>query len=468
LGGSADSADTVTFAPDRTYVTRADGAAAAVLIAAFQPNSGAASMVITGYDNSAATANWAVTVTVVPVGSAGTFSAGNSNIALTAAGSAPATANVDTVGANVAENGACTYLYYELKDALLLPMATTTSVIAKSPAGTTVGVGTTGTLPIATGTYGGSATYLKVCQDSLNTNKPVTGAVTLTVNGVDVATRTITIVGMAAKIAVSEDAIAKRNAAYSDAAYGSAAAGDATYVPSHSFTATDSAGNKVPTSGLTVDTTTLDAQVSGFGNIQQASPRNANAYLRAGGLSFSCADASGANAKVKVKMALPDATTLYSDAFTVTCAGAAVNYTASTDKAVYKTGDVMTVTVKGTDKSGKPANDYFEISATGDLGTIASGAIQSNVSAPADGDYFSAGSTTYKYIIGQDAGSYTVAVNFPLMNGTTYSQSAVLLPISVTSASSAVSNADVLKAIVSLIASINKQIAALQKALLKK
>jgi len=458
---------TVSSAADLTSCATTDGGTN-VLFAAIKPNSGAASMVITGYDNSDATANWAVTVTVVPVGSAGTFSAGNSNIALTAAGSAPATANVDTVGANVAENGACTYLYYELKDALLLPMATTTSVIAKSPAGTTVGVGTTGTLPIATGTYGGSATYLKVCQDSLNTNKPVTGAVTLTVNGVDVATRTITIVGMAAKIAVSEDAIAKRNAAYSDAAYGSAAAGDATYVPSHSFTATDSAGNKVPTSGLTVDTTTLDAQVSGFGNIQQASPRNANAYLRAGGLSFSCADASGANAKVKVKMALPDATTLYSDAFTVTCAGAAVNYTASTDKAVYKTGDVMTVTVKGTDKSGKPANDYFEISATGDLGTIASGAIQSNVSAPADGDYFSAGSTTYKYIIGQDAGSYTVAVNFPLMNGTTYSQSAVLLPISVTSASSAVSNADVLKAIVSLIASINKQIAALQKALLKK
>jgi len=458
---------TVSSAADLTSCATTDGGTN-VLFAAIKPNSGAASMVITGYDNSAATANWAVTVTVVPVGSAGTFSAGNSNIALTAAGSAPATANVDTVGANVAENGACTYLYYELKDALLLPMATTTSVIAKSPAGTTVGVGTTGTLPIATGTYGGSATYLKVCQDSLNTNKPVTGAVTLTVNGVDVATRTITIVGMAAKIAVSEDAIAKRNAAYSDAAYGSAAAGDATYVPSHSFTATDSAGNKVPTSGLTVDTTTLDAQVSGFGNIQQASPRNANAYLRAGGLSFSCADASGANAKVKVKMALPDATTLYSDAFTVTCAGAAVNYTASTDKAVYKTGDVMTVTVKGTDKSGKPANDYFEISATGDLGTIASGAIQSNVSAPADGDYFSAGSTTYKYIIGQDAGSYTVAVNFPLMNGTTYSQSAVLLPISVTSASSAVSNADVLKAIVSLIASINKQIAALQKALLRR
>jgi hypothetical protein len=38
----------------------------------------------------------------------------------------------------------------------------------------------------------------------------------------------------------------------------------------------------------------------------------------------------------------------------------------------------------------------------------------------------------------------------------------------ISTGSTAVSNADVLKAIVSLIASINKQIAALQKALLKK
>ena len=224
----------------------------------------------------------------------------------------------------------------------------------------------------------------------------------------------------------------------------------------------------MPSTGLTVDTTTLDAQVSGFGNIQQADPRNANAYLRSGGVGFSCADTSGANTKVKVKMSLPTATTLYSDAFTVTCGGSAKNYTASTDKTVYKTGDVMTVTVKGTDKSGKAANDYFTISTTANPGTIASGAIQSTVSAPANLDTFYAGSAKYKYIIGQTAGTFTVAVDFPLMNSVTYSQSAVLIPITVTSSSSAVSNADVLKAIVSLIASINKQIAALQKALLKK
>ena len=45
---------------------------------------------------------------------------------------------------------------------------------------------------------------------------------------------------------------------------------------------------------------------------------------------------------------------------------------------------------------------------------------------------------------------------------------AVTVPYSIKGSSTAVTNADVLKAIVSLIASINKQIAALQKALLKK
>ena len=49
-----------------------------------------------------------------------------------------------------------------------------------------------------------------------------------------------------------------------------------------------------------------------------------------------------------------------------------------------------------------------------------------------------------------------------------YDTAAKTVQYKIASTSTAVSNADVLKAIVSLIASINKQIAALQKALLKK
>jgi hypothetical protein len=447
--------------------------AASQLFASFKPSAAGTALIITGYNDATTAgyvASWKITVTVVAAGSAGTFSASESSIALTAGGGAPATANVDDPGANVVANTACVELYYSANDALGLPLAGS-SIIAKgsnSAMALTIG-GATGTLPIVTGTYS-TATYISVCQNAANVNKAVTGTVTLTVDGVDVATRTVLITGQLATITVVKDAISVRGDAGTDnAIYGDFAARNAgTWVPSHSFTAKDAAGNLVAAT-VSIDTTTLDAQVIGLSaDNGAADPLNADPDLRVGGLTFSCADTSGENTKLKVKATAADTTTIYSNAFTVTCAGNAVNYKASTDKAVYNTGDVMTVTVTGTDKSGKPANDYGIISTTAKLGTIASGAIASSVSAPADGNTLSAGSKTYKYIIGQTPGTYTIAVDFPVMNSTTYSQTALTLPVSVASATTTVSNADVLKSIVALIASINKQIQALQKLILKR
>jgi len=463
------AAGTLAVAADLTSCT-ATSATTTRLVAGIKPSAAGTALVITGYDNSAAVANWKITVTVVAAGSAGTFSASKSSIALTAGGGAPTTANVDDPGANVVANTACVELYYSANDALGLPLAGS-SIIAKgsnSAMALTIG-GASGTLPIVTGTYS-SATYISVCQNATNVNKAVTGTVTLTVDGVDVATRTVLITGQLATITVVKDAISVRNdAGVDNTIYGDFAARSAgTWVPSHSFTAKDAAGNLVAAT-VAIDTTTLDAQVIGLSaDNGAADPLNADPDLRVGGLTFSCADTSGENTKLKVKATAADTTTIYSNAFTVTCAGNAVNYKASTDKAVYNTGDVMTVTVTGTDKSGKPANDYGIISTTAKLGTIASGAISSSVNAPADGNTLSAGSKTYKYIIGQTPGTYTIAVDFPNVNNTTYGQTALTLPVSVASATTTVSNADVLKSIVALIASINKQIQALQKLILKR
>jgi hypothetical protein len=74
------------------------------------------------------------------------------------------------------------------------------------------------------------------------------------------------------------------------------------------------------------------------------------------------------------------------------------------------------------------------------------------------------GQFTCKYGIGNTAGSYAYSTDLT----TATSQSASVGSIKIADVTTGVSNADVLKAIVSLIASINKQIAALQKALLKK
>jgi hypothetical protein len=441
------------------------------LFASIKPNAAGTALVITGYDNSGAAANWKITVTVVAAGSSGTFSASKSNIALTAGGGAPSTANVDTVGANVAENAACVELYYALNDALGLPLSGA-SVIAKasnSGMALTIG-GTTDTLPVDTGTYS-SATYVSACQNAANANKPLSGTLTLTVNGVDVATRDILIVGQLASITVVEVATAVRGddgGAADNDYYGDFATRNAgTWYPSHTYTGKDSAGNLVPVD-VVIEATTLNAQVTSLADDGTADPRNADSDLRTGGLTFACANATGSNTGVKVKATAADTSTITSNAFTVKCAGDPVNYKASLDKQVYKTGEVMTVTVDFTDATGAPANDYALISKASYVGTIASGAIASNVKVPASaaaGEAASGGKATYKYIIGQTAGDFTVAIDFPNVNNTTYSQAAITVPVKVQNSVEVVTDAEVLASIVKLIASINKQIRALQKSL---
>jgi len=439
------------------------------LFASIKPSAAGTALVITGYDDSGAAANWKITVTVVAAGSSGSFSAAYSNIALTAGGGAPSTANVDTVGANVAENAACVELYYSLADGLGLPL-TGASVIAKasnSGMALTIG-GTTGTLAVVTGTYS-SATYISACQNAANANKAVSGTLTLTVDGVDVATRSILIVGQLATITVVEAATAVRaDAGTTDSYYGDFATRNAgTWYPSHTYTAKDAAGNAVP-ADISIVASSLDAQVTALGDDGTADPRNADADLRTGGLTFACANSTGSNAKVQVKATAADTTTIYSNTFKVSCAGDPVNYTAALDKAVYNTGDVMTVTVSFKDATGAAANDYALISKASYVGTIASGAIASTVTGPASsaaGEAASGGKATYKYIVGQNTGDFTVAIDFPNVNNSTYSQSAITVPVKVKTATATVTNAEVLASIVKLIAAINKQIRALQKSL---
>jgi hypothetical protein len=80
----------------------------------------------------------------------------------------------------------------------------------------------------------------------------------------------------------------------------------------------------------------------------------------------------------------------------------------------------------------------------------------------------------YNYIVDTTEGTFTNSVVFSTVNsaagtaGVTATKAATVSLTVKAPSTGAVSNADVLKAIVSLIASINKQIAALQKALLRR
>jgi len=138
------------------------------------------------------------------------------------------------------------------------------------------------------------------------------------------------------------------------------------------------------------------------------------------------------------------------------------SFAVSWDKAVYNPGDIATMTVELKDIYGNLMAD----------GTLAGGwahavggdqltAVGSACSATS---YTLGGKFTCKYGVGNTAGSYAYSTDLT----TVTAQSASVGSVKIVESTAAVSNADVLKAIVSLIASINKQIAALQKALLKK
>jgi len=149
-----------------------------------------------------------------------------------------------------------------------------------------------------------------------------------------------------------------------------------------------------------------------------------------------------------------------SNVYNVTVASQTTHtFTASFDKAVYTAGDFATLTISAKDINGlaMPTGKTLPglvLSVTS--GLTATGAACDSASK------FTAGSLTCTFAVGNTAGSYSWSVALT----TATAQSPVTGVIKQTD--TAVSNADVLKSIVALIASINKQIAALQKLILKR
>ena len=165
---------------------------------------------------------------------------------------------------------------------------------------------------------------------------------------------------------------------------------------------------------------------------------------------------------------------------TVKCADDHATYSISTDKASYKTGDLATVTVTFKTLTGTVPNDQQNMAqgyaagtttlctASGtNTPTITSAAFKSVVVAPSCGDQSTGGVITYKAVIDQTAGNFQIAYVAPAIDALANGGKAQTASVTVLGDGS-VSNADVLKSIVALIASINKQIQALQKLILKR
>jgi len=202
------------------------------------------------------------------------------------------------------------------------------------------------------------------------------------------------------------------------------------------------------------------------------------AAATSGAIAFSCGSAN-ATGNLQVDYSNNDGSVITSNGLAVTCSGAADNYTAKLDKATYNPGDIATLTVTFKDASGSLAADIYTVasgvvtvSAIAGSGTSLpniAGSQLTNTSgtstnAGAATDVTTGGIKKYTFIVGTTSGSYGLLVDFPAVDANHGSAQTVAYTI----ASSGTSLNDVLKGIVSLIASINKQIAALAKLVTKK
>jgi len=323
----------------------------------------------------------------------------------------------------------------------------TGSVIASATNGALVGVGATtptvGVTSIASANIDGDPIYVAVEQPTSGTALSTT--VTITFNGTKIYEKTILFTGDVAKLTVSGVDVQ--------------ATGGATLAGIYDVTAQDAAGNYVAWA-VAGDASKYDSIVTAVTGGTTAADNSGT--LAAG--KWTCGAKSGVT-KVRLQATTNAGTTIYSNEFDAKCGGAAYTYTASLDKASYVPGDIATLTITAKDASGFAPFKGETVDAAGTAATNANilGSQMTPTAQPLMADTFDAnGVKKYTFSVGSTEGNYNMAVNLGYTGN-----DAVSVPYTIKASSSTVTNAEVLAAIVKLIASINKQIAALQKALKK-
>ena len=161
---------------------------------------------------------------------------------------------------------------------------------------------------------------------------------------------------------------------------------------------------------------------------------------------------------ITLRHLLPVTETYITATVELSCASPTIStYTVSMDKASYNIGDIATMTIDAKGSDGGAVSDF---AVTGTTETVAGGGTITKATSASDA--FSAGKRTYTFQM-TTAGTFNgLTAISGLVTKSATAKYSVVDPLTV----GAVSNADVLKSIVALIASINKQIAALQKLIL--
>ena len=480
-----------------------------------QPNSGVSSFTVSLYTQTgSSTVNAAaingnptagtlagyINVSIASASTAGTVSVTKSGVYFNAPSSTTAvTSDSTATGTGTSAYNLVQNASIVIKDAYGSHLAAGTLVTATATNGAYVALSANGstmsTAPTSAGTLSSSFTTTYGTTDASGnvgmtvgapSNAPLTTVVTVQVGGVTVGTKAFTFTGKVAKVTLAGSG----NGLTTDAGTGS----NAGNLLSVSYQ--DSAGNVVypgyvagsnaNTNSTSYPQTNIkDAGISGLGVAVGTSTYPTPTAT--GTVGFSCG-ALNSTGQFLVDYVNADGSTVVSNTIPVTCTGAAYSYTAALDKSTYVPGDIATLTVTFKDSSGALAADKYATSATTTLsGTVQSSAITgisggTGGTAPkvtasqltATSGVTTAGATTdvttdgvikYVFIVGTTTGAYQAIVDFGQVD-----ESGVGAPQTVAYkvADGSTSLNDVLKGIVSLIASINKQIAALAKLVTKK
>ena len=482
---------------------------------AVTPNSGASSVTVSVYESAAlATTNAAAMttalagiqagttsagtlkqrylVTVATTSASGVYSAADSFVqaqfgAGTGAALAAPTTNADatqttltaeypTGSALVVGNGGFGYVSFDLRDAYGVSLTGAGALVVSATNGAGVALASTASSYAAASsvtlltTVSNAATgTVTVARPAAMANKGFSTTVTISWNGAVVGTKSFTFQGEVASMVVTPRRIGQLGTTNADMAR---------------VTYADSAGNALINLGSTATTvvsTTTTSAVTGAAIGTQGTATDAAKVTITCGPNSGSAFLGGGTAKLQLQHTnASSGTVVKSNVFDATCQGNAYSYTAGFDKTTYTPGSIATLTITFKDRDGDLANGMDPVGTTASLIVIAGAPSAAAVTIPADGDKPDsgtglAGTKTYQFIVGSTEGDFQAVVAVPVMTGSATatsrgnsSQTNQTVAYTVKASSSAVSNADVLKAIVSLIASINKQIAALQKALLKK
>jgi len=310
------------------------------------------------------------------------------------------------------------------------------------------------------------------------TGAALTTVVTISYAGQTVATKTLTWRGEATKINVVATSVGKTSGqgqihyTLTDAA-GNLTAGNVTGLVTSFGAQITSTSDSAPTGTTTQPTQATNGKSATFTSMAPVT-QNVNGVALAtvipsasyGILLFNCGATSG-KGTITIRHYQPVTGAYISTPVELSCAGGMATYTVSADKATYKVGEVATFTITAKDSSGNPVHDYLSTNngvllAAGTAAdvSIGGGTITKATSVNDPIGILASqasGTAVYKAQL-TTAGSFNTVVN--LAGSTTKS---ITVPYTVTSGSA--SNAEVLAAIVKLIASINKQIKALQKPL---